>query len=57
MPIYTYKCKECDVKQDVDHGMSDSPVITCEKCKQPMIKIPGFGAATFRGTGWGKDAR
>lgn len=57
MPIYTYKCMECDIKQSVDHGMNDSPEILCEKCKNPMKKIPGLGAVSFRGTGWGKDAR
>lgn len=57
MPLYTYKCVSCDVKQTVDHGMYDSPEVLCEKCKSKMVKIPGVGAVSFRGTGWGKDAR
>lgn len=57
MPIYTYKCKPCDVKKEVDHPMNDNPTILCETCKTEMIKIPGFGAVSFKGTGWGKDAR
>ena len=57
MPLYTYKCVPCDVKQTIDHGMHDDPEILCETCKSKMIKIPGVGAVSFRGTGWGKDAR
>ena len=55
MPIYVYKCRPCDLKQDVDHGMSDSPEILCKQCGEPCIKIPGLGAVRFIGSGWGSD--
>jgi hypothetical protein len=57
MPLYTYKCIPCDSTEVIDHGMYDSPEILCKKCKSKMTKIPGVGAVSFRGTGWGKDAR
>ena len=56
MPIYTYKCPECLEKLEKDHGMVDSPTFTCEKCTVSLIKIPGVGAVTFRGNGWGHQA-
>ena len=57
MPIYSYKCVDCNLKQDKDHGMSDNPEVLCQECKKPCIKIPGLGAVKFNGSGWGKDAR
>ena len=53
MPIYTYKCLECQEKQEKDHGMADSPEFICAKCNVPLKKIPGVGAVTFKGNGWG----
>ena len=57
MPIYLYKCPECQEKQEKDHGMADSPTFTCAKCDVALKKIPGVGAVSFKGGGWGKDAR
>lgn len=55
MPLYTYKCKTCDIKQDVHHGMNDAPDILCIECGEPCIKIPSVGSVTFKGSGWGSD--
>ena len=55
MPIYVYKCPECSEKQEKDHGMADSPTFTCGKCNVTLKKIPGVGAVSFKGSGWGSD--
>lgn len=57
MPIYVYKCPECLEKHEKDHGMAVTPTFTCEKCDVLLRKIPGVGAVSFKGGGWGKDAR
>lgn len=57
MPFYTYKCPECQIVVTEDHGMMDDPIIVCDNCETPMKKIPGVGAVSFKGGGWGKDAR
>jgi putative FmdB family regulatory protein len=57
MPFYTYKCLDCEERFIKDHGMMDDPEFTCEKCKTPLKKLPGVGAVSFKGNGWGKDAR
>lgn len=57
MPYYTYKCPDCGDTQTIDHGMMDDPVVICAKCNVDTKKVPGVGAVSFKGGGWGKDAR
>jgi len=53
MPVYTYKCPQCnksiDVRTDLDKA--DLPQ-HCPKCKIAMRKQQGFGGVTFKGTGF-----
>lgn len=57
MPNYIYKCSPCEHEQEVSHPMAASPEFLCPSCTKPMVK--GFNAplVTFKGGGWGKDAR
>lgn len=32
MPIYDYKCKECEHVQEESHSWKEEPVIQCVKC-------------------------
>lgn len=57
MPYYTYKCPDCKDVQTIDHAMMDDPVVICAKCNVNTMKVPGVGAVSFKGGGWGKDAR
>jgi putative FmdB family regulatory protein len=57
MPIYLYKCPKCAGKQEISHPMLDTPQIICPNCSIPTEKLPGVGAVSFKGGGWGKDAR
>lgn len=54
MPHYDYHCSKCgSIKEDVFHGMHDSPRITCPKCKTKMKKLIGKGAGViFKGEGF-----
>ena len=56
MPYYVYKCNQCGHKQEVDHPMMDTPTFICPKCSTVMAKLPGIGAVTFKGSGWGHQA-
>ena len=38
MPIYDYKC-ECGEEKKDEFVFSWDTVITCDKCKKPMIKL------------------
>lgn len=57
MPLYTYKCPQCDSRTTLDHPMMADPKPTCEACQTALVKLPGVGAVSFKGGGWGKDAR
>ena len=52
MPIYEYKCKECDHEFEVMQKMSDDPISKCEKCAGPVDKLISQTSFTLKGTGW-----
>ena len=53
MPIYEYKCLNCEHQFEVIQRFSDNPVEICPKCKKKKIKKL-ISAPTFRlkGGGW-----
>jgi putative FmdB family regulatory protein len=57
MATYDYKCDKCDVTTQVAYPINENPVITCEACKSEMSKVFSAPQVTFKGGGWGKDAR
>lgn len=57
MATYSYKCRECEEEQTVQHPINDSPTILCSKCNGKMVKVFSAPQLQFRGGGWGKDAR
>ena len=61
MPIYTYKCPECENTKDV-LGKLDDDAPFCKKCSHPvprhyvqMEKVLGGGFFKLKGGGWAKD--
>ena len=53
MPIYEYKCTECEHTLEKLQKMSDDPLIDCPECGkaglQKMISAAGF---RLKGGGW-----
>jgi len=60
MPIYEYKCDECEHKIEVRQGFYDEPCVTCPACGKdalrklfstftPIYKGPGFHTTESRG--------
>lgn len=38
--LYDYKCPNCDsLKENVNHGAYEVPVIKCDKCQTKMTKL------------------
>jgi len=35
MPRYCYKCSKCSHEQILRHGITEKPVLNCNKCKEP----------------------
>jgi putative FmdB family regulatory protein len=53
MPIYEYKCVECDHQLEKLQKISDDPLTDCPECGKPSLKKM-ISAAGFRlkGGGW-----
>ena len=53
MPIYEYRCNECDSVFEVIQKFSDEPLKTCEKCGATnLIKLVSSSAFHLKGSGW-----
>jgi putative FmdB family regulatory protein len=52
MPIYEYKCKECDNHFEVMQKVSDDALVKCEKCGGTLEKQWSLSGFQFKGAGW-----
>jgi putative FmdB family regulatory protein len=53
MPIYEYRCSECQHKLEALQKFSDAPLTVCPKCGQPALrKLVSAAAFQLRGNGW-----
>lgn len=53
MPIYEYRCDDCDHQLEVVQKLSEEQLVSCPKCKNDSLKKI-ISAAGFRlkGDGW-----
>lgn len=54
MPIYEFKCKDCDTNTEVMQKYSDAPP-DCDKCDKPMTKKVSSTSFVLVGGGWYRD--
>lgn len=53
MPIYEYKCTECDHRLEKLQKMSDDPLKDCPECdKSALTKLVSASSFKLKGTGW-----
>lgn len=52
MPIYEYKCLQCDQHFEKRQSVSDAPLTTCEKCHGKLEKQWSLSGFQFKGAGW-----
>ncbi len=53
MPIYEYKCDECDHRLEKLQKISDEPAKTCPECGiDSLRKLVSAAAFKLKGTGW-----
>jgi len=59
MPKYQYRCGECGSDRELEHAMSEDPIIECYMCDDHfMRRVPQATAAVFNGSGFYKtDSR
>lgn len=53
MPVYEYKCKNCNERITVKQGIKDPHLVVCPHCGQEslerLISLSGF---ELKGSGW-----
>lgn len=52
MPIYEYKCSECDSHFEKMQKISEEPLKVCEKCGGKLEKQWSLSGFQFKGEGW-----
>ena len=52
MPIYEYRCDDCDVVFEALQRLSDEPLDVCRHCGGSARKIISSPAIHFVGSGW-----
>lgn len=52
MPIYEYRCDECDQVFEAIQRISDAPLDTCRICGGAARRIVSSPAIQFLGSGW-----
>lgn len=53
MPIYEYRCDNCDHRLEILQKISDMPATNCPDCgKNSLRKLISAAAFKLKGTGW-----
>ena len=52
MPIYEYRCSDCDRVFEALQRVSDAPLDACRDCGGPARRIISAPAIQFMGSGW-----
>lgn len=52
MPIYEYKCKQCEKNFEKRQSVSESALTVCEECGGELEKQWSLSGFQFKGAGW-----
>ncbi|MCK4762042.1 MAG: zinc ribbon domain-containing protein [Candidatus Aminicenantes bacterium] len=52
MPLYEYKCNECEKTFEVLQKIDASPLEQCIHCKGGVEKLISVSSFQFKGSGW-----
>ena len=52
MPIYTYRCNQCDHQFDQRQRMSDDPLTLCPICEGDLRRVVNSVGVVFKGSGF-----
>ncbi len=52
MPIYEYKCTQCNRQLEVKQRMTEPPLVKCESCGGKLIKLITNTSFVLKGSGW-----
>jgi putative FmdB family regulatory protein len=52
MPIYEYRCTDCNKHVEKMQKVSDAPLTKCESCGGKLEKMISLSGFQFKGAGW-----
>lgn len=52
VPIYEYRCNDCDLQFEVMQSMSDEPLAMCQECGGQVSRVLFAPAIHFKGKGF-----
>ncbi|MCB8968848.1 MAG: FmdB family transcriptional regulator [Ardenticatenaceae bacterium] len=52
MPIYTYRCKDCEHEFEIRQRMSDDPLTECPVCDGEIRRVVNSVGVVFKGQGF-----
>ena len=52
MPIYEYRCDDCDHQLEVVQKLSEEQTVSCPECKKESFKIISAAGFRLKGDGW-----
>lgn len=52
MPIYAYKCKNCEYQFDAKQRFSDDPLTGCPRCEGNLRRVISPVGVVFKGSGF-----
>lgn len=52
MPLYEYSCQKCHTVVERIQKFSDPPLLVCETCGGPLVRLMGKPALQFKGSGF-----
>ena len=52
MPLYEYRCEQCEDISETIQKFSDPPLTTCEVCGGKLERLLSPSAIQFKGSGW-----
>ncbi len=52
MPLYVYKCKNCEHQFEVRQRFSDDPLTECPQCEGEIRKVINSVGVVFKGSGF-----
>lgn len=55
MPLYEYRCRNCDHRFEVQQSFSDDPLTICPECQGELRKVFNPVGISFKGSGFYKN--
>src|SRR5690606_25750055 len=55
MPLYEYRCKNCDHQFEIQQSFSDEALTVCPECEGALRKVFSPVGITFKGSGFYKN--